>query len=174
MNQARTVRLPVHVLKDFHRILRMMRELEESEDPASFETVAERVGMAPAEMQWIMLQNENTLSIDAPLEIDSMLTIGDSIPDDQHLAPDIEVENAELENLVFEWLKALDHKHRVVIERRYGFYDQEIATLQNLADDLDLSRERIRQIQREALFELRGMLNGSNILKRLLPGDFGM
>ena len=167
MKQARTIRLPVHVLKDFHRILRMMRELEESDDHASLETVAEKIGMTSDELQRVMLQNEKILSIDAPLDIDPMLSIGDALPDEQHPSPDVEVENAELENLVFEWLKALDHKHRVVIERRYGFYDQEIATLQNLSDDLDLSRERIRQIQCEALLELREMLCGSNMLKYL-------
>lgn len=165
MNQARTIRLPVHVLKEFNRILRMMRELADTDDHANFEAIAERIGMTSDEMQWVMLLNEKILSIDAPLDIDPMLTIGDAIPDEQHLLPDIQVENAELEKLIFEWLRALDNKHRIVIERRYGFYDQEMATLQDLADDLDLSRERIRQIQREALLELRHMLYGSHAME---------
>jgi RNA polymerase nonessential primary-like sigma factor len=165
MNQARTIRLPVHVLKEFNRILRMMRELDDTDDHANFEAIAERTGMTSDEMQWVMLLNEKILSIDAPLDIDPMLTIGDAIPDEQHLLPDIQVENAELEKLILEWLRALDNKHRIVIERRYGFYDQEMATLQDLADDLALSRERIRQIQREALLELRHMLDGSVMLE---------
>lgn len=165
MNQARTIRLPVHVLKAFNRILRMMRELQDTDDRANCEAIAERAGMTSDEMQWVMLQNEKILSIDTPLDIDPMLTIGDAIPDEQHLSPDNQVENVELEKLIFEWLRTLDSKHKIVIERRYGFHGQEVATLQDLADDLDLSRERIRQIQHEALLELRHMLHGSSMLE---------
>ncbi len=104
----------------------MMHALDDLGNKTGLETVAEKAGMSPEEVQWVILQNEKMLLIDAPLEIDPMLTIGDAIPDDQHPSPDIQAENSELEILVAEWLGTLEGKQRIVIECRYGFYDQDV------------------------------------------------
>ncbi len=173
MNQSRTIRLPVHVVKDINIVLRAIHELETNGADSSLEEIAEKAGMTLDEVRWVMQQNEKMLSLDAPLDIDPMLSIGESIPDDKNLQPDMLMENFEMENLVAQWLGKLNEKHRLVIERRYGFNGNEIATLDQIAQSLELTRERIRQIQSEALRELRNLLSRLEISQdMLIPGNF--
>ncbi len=173
MNQSRTIRLPVHVVKDINLILRVIHELESHGDDANVEKIARNTGMTREEVQWVIHQNEKMLSLDAPLDIDPMLSIGESIPDDHNLPPDLLIENAEMEKLVNDWLGRLTEKHRLVIERRYGFNGNEIETLDEIAKSLELTRERIRQIQSEALRELRSLILRLEISQEMLiPGNF--
>ena len=173
MNQSRTIRLPVHVVKDINIVLRAIHEIEKGGGDSSLDEIVARTGMSPEEVRWVMQQNEKMLSLDAPLDIDPMLSIGESIPDERNLQPDMLMENSEMERLVGEWLGKLNEKHRVVIERRYGFNGNEIATLDQIAQSLELTRERIRQIQSEALKELRGLLSRLEIShEMLIPGNF--
>ena len=109
-------------------------------------------------MRRVMSLNERVASLDAPLDIDPMLTIGESIPDEQHDGPETLLQNVEIERYMREWLKQLSDKQRMVIERRYGLNGYEICTLEDLADSLSLTRERVRQIQIEALEQLRRIL----------------
>jgi len=159
MNQSRTIRLPVHVIKELNVYLRAQRHLEAhlGHEP-SLEDIAHLVGKEVEDVRRVMGLNERVASLDAPLDIDPMLTIGESIPDDQHDGPELILQNAEIERYVREWLKQLNDKQRMVIERRYGLNGYEICTLEDLADSLSLTRERVRQIQIEALEQLRRIL----------------
>ncbi|QLG87567.1 RNA polymerase sigma factor RpoS [Chitinibacter bivalviorum] len=159
MNQSRTIRLPVHVIKELNVYLRAQRHLEASlgHDP-SVEDIAHLVGKDVEDVRRVMGLNERVASLDAPLDIDPMLTIGESIPDDQHDGPEAILQNAEVERYVREWMKQLNEKQRMVIERRYGLNGYEICTLEDLAANLSLTRERVRQIQIEALDQLRRIL----------------
>jgi RNA polymerase nonessential primary-like sigma factor len=159
MNQSRTIRLPVHVIKELNVYLRAQRHLEASlgHDP-SIEDIAHLVGKDVDDVRRVMGLNERVASLDAPLDIDPMLTIGESIPDDQHDGPEAILQNAEVERYVREWMKQLNDKQRMVIERRYGLNGYEICTLEDLAANLNLTRERVRQIQIEALDQLRRIL----------------
>jgi RNA polymerase nonessential primary-like sigma factor len=159
MNQSRTIRLPVHVIKELNVYLRAQRHLEASlgHDP-SIEDIAHLVGKDVEDVRRVMGLNERVASLDAPLDIDPMLTIGESIPDEQHDGPEATLQNAEVERYVREWMKQLNEKQRMVIERRYGLNGYEICTLEDLAANLNLTRERVRQIQIEALDQLRRIL----------------
>lgn len=173
MNQSRTIRLPVHVVKDINVILRVIHELEAHGDSPCIATIAKKTDMTEEEVRWVMHQNEKMLSLDAPLDIDPMLSIGEAIPDENHLQPDLLMENAEMETLVNTWLERLNEKHRLVIERRYGFNGHDISTLDQIAQSMELTRERIRQIQSEALRELRSLLLRMEITpEMLIPGNF--
>jgi RNA polymerase nonessential primary-like sigma factor len=112
--------------------------------------------------------NERMTSLDAPLDIDPMLSVGESIADENSLPPDIRLENIEIEHHVHEWLNQLGERQRSVIERRYGLNGLEIHTLEQLAQSLDLTRERVRQIQIEALASLRKILRRSGISRETL------
>ncbi|WP_297574508.1 RNA polymerase sigma factor RpoS [uncultured Deefgea sp.] len=159
MNQSRTIRLPVHVIKELNVYLRAQRHLEASlgHEPA-IEDIAHLVGKNVEDVRRVMSLNERVASLDAPLDIDPMLSIGESIPDEQHDGPEAILQNAEVERYVKEWLKQLNDKQRMVIERRYGLNGYEICTLEDLAANLNLTRERVRQIQIEALDQLRRIL----------------
>lgn len=159
MNQSRTIRLPVHVIKELNVYLRAQRHLEahNGQEP-TIEEVAALVGKDVEDVRRVMSLNERVASLDAPLDIDPMLTIGESIPDEQHDGPETLLQNVEIERYMREWLKQLSDKQRMVIERRYGLNGYEICTLEDLADSLSLTREWVRQIQIEALEQLRRIL----------------
>ncbi|HZV55305.1 MAG TPA: RNA polymerase sigma factor RpoS [Rhodocyclaceae bacterium] len=161
MNQSRTIRLPVHVVKELNLVLRALRRLESADDPghhADAAAVARLLDRPVEEIRHLLAYNERTASLDAPLEIDPDLSIADAIADDGVESPDHRIEQAEIEQRVAEWVTRLSDKQRQVIERRYGLNGREVATLEMLAEDLGITRERVRQIQLEALGQLRRQL----------------
>lgn len=156
MNQSRTIRLPVHVLKVLNQVLRAQRHLEAAPGgDSSIEAVAQRLGKTVDEVQAILALAEHTASLDAPLDIDPSLSIGESLADEHQLLPEARIQVTEVEGLVREWIGMLSDKQRLVIRNRYGLDDCEVQTLEELAAQLCLTRERVRQIQLEALGQLR-------------------
>ena len=169
MNQSRTIRLPVHVIKELNIFLRAWRHLETHNEAApTVEDVAHLVDRPVEEVRHILNLNERMASLDAPLEIDSSLSIGESLPDDLALLPESVLQNAEIEAYVRMWLSQLNDKQRRVIEWRFGLNGCETKTLEQVAQDLEITRERVRQIQMEALQSLRRILRRSGISKDLL------
>jgi len=169
MYQSRTIRLPVHVIKELNTVLRAMRHLEtHSECDPSPDDVAHLVELRVEDVRRLLSLNERMTSLDAPLEIDPMLSVGESIADENTPQPDIRLENAEIETYVREWLGQLNERQRSVIERRYGLNGSEINTLEQLAQSLNLTRERVRQIQIEALASLRKILRRSGMSRETL------
>ncbi|HWA12287.1 MAG TPA: RNA polymerase sigma factor RpoS [Burkholderiales bacterium] len=169
MVQSRTIRLPVHVIKELNTVLRAMRHLEShSERDPGPEDVAHLVGMPVHEVRRLLALNERMASLDAPLDIDPQLCVGEAIADENCLPPDLRLETAEIEAKVREWLAQLDERQRGVVERRYGLNDSEIATLEQLAQSLGLTRERVRQIQIEALDSLRRILRRDGLSRETL------
>ncbi len=170
MNQSRTIRLPVHVIRELNVILRATRYLETHGDhEPTVEDVAHLTGRKPAEIRRVLALNERTTSLDAPLEVDPMLSIGESVPDDAARGPDQRLELSEAESQVQQWLAQLTFKQRHVLECRYGLNGAEVLTLEQLAEDLELTRERVRQIQLEALHRVRRMLKRQGVSRDALP-----
>lgn len=173
MNQARTVRLPVHIVRELNQILRAKRHLERdlTDSPkrdqrsASINDIAHLTGKSAEEVLDILALSEYTTSLDTPLEIDPTGSLLDLLPDEHIQSPDIGVQHQELEQLTREWLSRLSHKHRYVIERRFGLSHLEPATLEELAEEMGLTRERVRQVQQEALIRLKHYLALSGIPK---------
>ncbi len=159
MNQSRTIRLPVHVIKDLNIILQAARHLEAhtGKDPRP-EDVAHLLGRPVKDVQRMFSLNMSMMSLDAPLDVDPLLSIGDAIADDRSPGPDLMMEQTEIKDRVHDWLNRLNEKQRYIIEKRYGLNGYEIQTLEQLAASLDLTRERVRQIQLEALQTLRAIL----------------
>jgi RNA polymerase nonessential primary-like sigma factor len=169
MCQSRTIRLPVHVIKELNMVLRAMRHLEtHSERDPTADDVSHLIDLPVDRVRRLLSLNERMTSLDAPLDIDPMLSVGESIADENSLPPDIRLENIEIEHHVHEWLNQLGERQRSVIERRYGLNGLEIHTLEQLAQSLDLTRERVRQIQIEALASLRKILRRSGISRETL------
>lgn len=165
MHQARLVRLPVHVVRELNQVLRVRRALEG--DAASHmdgkavraEEVAEALGRPVAEVAELLRFAEQPTSLDAPLERhpsdnapESML---DMVADDQATDPMGHTLSLEVEQLLRHGLDALSEREREVLAGRYGLADREPETLEVLAERLNLTRERIRQIQQEALVKLK-------------------
>jgi len=169
MCQSRTIRLPVHVIRELNMVLRAMRHLEtHSERDPTADDVSHLIDFPVDRVRRLLSLNERMTSLDAPLDIDPMLSVGESIADENALPGDIRLENIEIEHHVHEWLNQLNERQRSVIERRYGLNGLEIHTLEQLAQTLDLTRERIRQIQIEALASLRQILRRSGLSREAL------
>jgi RNA polymerase nonessential primary-like sigma factor len=169
MCQSRTIRLPVHVIRELNMVLRAMRHLEtHSERDPTADDVSHLIDFPVDRVRRLLSLNERMTSLDAPLDIDPMLSVGESIADENALPADIRLENIEIEHHVHEWLNQLNERQRSVIERRYGLNGLEIHTLEQLAQTLDLTRERIRQIQIEALASLRQILRRSGLSREAL------
>ncbi|MGK8893823.1 RNA polymerase sigma factor RpoS [Burkholderia gladioli] len=174
MNQARTVRLPVHVIRELNQVLRAKRHLEKNSmstgeaaerREASIDDIAYLTGKTAEEVTDILALNEHTASLDAPLDLDPASSLLDLLPDDQSQSPDAEVQHRELKTLTRAWLSRLSDKHRHVIERRFGLNNIEPATLEELADEMGLTRERVRQIQQEALVRLKRFFASNGVRK---------
>ena len=169
MNQSRTIRLPVHVVKELNQVLRTKRQLEAmSNGDATVDDVARRMERPVSEVRAILALNEHTASLDAPLDIDPTLSIGESLADDDAETPEVQIQDLEVETLVREWIGQLSEKQRMVIRHRYGIDECEVQTLEELADTLELTRERVRQIQLEALGQLRRIIKRRGVSKDVL------
>ena len=161
MNQSRTVRLPIYVIKELNIVLRAMRRLDrergaDDETPgAMLEGVARLLDRPVAEIRQLLLLNERSASLDSPLDIDPDLSMSDSIADEATEDPVAHLAQHEAELLVADWVAQLTERQRLVVERRYGLAGNDATTLEVIAGDLGLTRERVRQIQMEALSKLR-------------------
>jgi len=163
MNQSRTIRLPAHVVKELNVVLRALRHLEthgiigEGREP-TLEDVAHLLGKPVAQVRKVLGYNETVTSLDAPLDSDPGLSVGDQVADEEAPTPELILHNSEIEDWIKQWLTELSDRQRRVIERRYGLNGRDVATLEQLARELDVTRERVRQIQAEALDRLRARL----------------
>ncbi len=169
MNQSRTIRLPVHIIKELNVYLRAKRHLEaRCEAEPTAEDVASLLGKDVEEVRRVLNLNERMASLDAPLDIDPSLSLGESIADDQCIAPEELLQRDEVIGRVREWMEQLNDKQRWVIERRFGLNDHDIYTLEELATTMKLTRERVRQIQLEALAALKRVLRRNGMSKEML------
>lgn len=172
INQARTVRLPVHVVRNLNQVLRARRHLElaaradqatrcgqAGHGEVTTAQIAHLLGKSREEVEDVLTLGEHGISLDAPLDVDPSLSLGDVLADTGIEAPEGATHRHEITRMVDEWLKRLSDKHRLVIERRFGSHNYDIATLEDLAAELQLTRERVRQIQQEALQKLKRMLS---------------
>ncbi|MDR2165726.1 MAG: RNA polymerase sigma factor RpoS [Zoogloeaceae bacterium] len=163
MNQARTIRLPVHVLKEINQVLRATRQLEpETPREHMIERVAGQLGKSPDEVRHILNLNEYIVSLDASLEVDAQHSMLDFIVDEGG-TPETRLQSHEITRLIQTWLSRLTSRQREVVERRYGLDGREQVTLDTIASDLSLTRERVRQIQIESLKRLRHLLQQGGI-----------
>ncbi|MHB1232588.1 MAG: RNA polymerase sigma factor RpoS [Burkholderiales bacterium] len=169
MNQSRTIRLPVHIIKELNIYLRAQRHLESHGTPdPTIEDIAHLVDRDIEEVRYVMGLNERTASLDAPLDIDPNLSVGEAIPDEQGVLPEMLLQQSEVEKYVHEWLNQLTAKQRSVIERRFGLNGHDISTLEGVAEAHGITRERVRQIQMEALQSLRKILRRHGAIKDFL------
>ncbi len=159
MNQTRTVRLPIHVVKEINVYLRAARKLAQKLDhEPSAEEIAELLDKPIEDVERLLLLNERTASVDVPLGHDTDRSLLDAIPDENNPDPsDLLAEDDVQANLDL-WLEQLNDKQRDVVERRFGLHGQKSCTLEEVGQEIGVTRERVRQIQMDALKRLREIL----------------
>jgi len=169
MSQARTIRLPVHVGKELNQVIRARRKIEAGlQGSSSPSEIASRLDKSVDAVRAILALDERVVSLDAPLDIDPTLSVGESLADETIEPPDLHIQSDEIETLLRCWVGALTDKQRVVIRHRYGIDECDVLTLGELSDKLGITRERVRQVQVEALGQLRRMIKRRGIAKETL------
>ncbi len=159
MSQTRTVRLPVHVVKELNLYLRAARELSQKLDhEPSAEEIAKLLDKPISTVEQMLGLTEKITSIDTAFASDNDKSLLDTLADPQTLDPSDSIQNDELSHNLEHWLELLPERQREVLMRRFGLAGFEAATLEVVGEQIGLTRERVRQIQVEALRRLREIL----------------
>jgi len=159
MNQTRTIRLPIHVVKELNVYLRAARELTQKLDhEPSAEEIAEMLDKPAADVKRLLGLNERVTSVDTPIGPDSDRAVVDTIADSSVTDPSQVLQDSDIKESISIWLEELSEKQREVVSRRFGLRGYETSTLEEVGREIGLTRERVRQIQVEALKRLRGMM----------------
>ncbi|ABZ75799.1 RNA polymerase, sigma 70 subunit, RpoD family [Shewanella halifaxensis HAW-EB4] len=164
MNQTRTIRLPIHVVKELNVYLRTARELAHKLDhEPTAEEIAEQLDLSSSDVSRMLKLNERITSVDTPLGGESDKALLDVLADDDNVGPDYKVQDEDISKSVVKWLDELNTKQREVLARRFGLLGYEPSTLENVGKEIGLTRERVRQIQVEALKRLKDLLGAQGL-----------
>ena len=159
MNQTRTIRLPIHVVKELNVYLRAARQLTQKLDhEPSAEEIAEMVDKPIGDVEKLLGLNDKVTSVDTPIGYDDNKSLLDTIPDENSMNPAELLTDENLRAHIESLLDNLTENQQQVIARRFGLRGFEKATLEDVGKEIDLTRERVRQIQVEALKTLRALL----------------
>ncbi len=160
MNQTRTVRLPIHVVKELNIYLRTARNLaQELDHEPTAEEIADKLDVPTEDVNKMLRLNERIKSVDSYLSHESDgNSLLDILPDSNHSGPEEKNQEDDIKNNIVMWLQELNPKQREVLSRRFGLMGFEPDTLENVGAEIGLTRERVRQIQVEALRRLKDML----------------
>jgi len=166
MNQTRTIRLPIHVVKELNVYLRTARELTQSLDhEPTAEEIAAKLDRPVESVNKMLRLNERIGSVDTPIGGDSDKVLLDILADEKSGGPDTRIQEDDIKDNIIHWLEELNSKQREVLARRFGLLGYEPSTLEDVGKEIGLTRERVRQIQVEALRRLKEVLShqGLNI-----------
>ncbi len=164
MNQTRTIRLPIHVVKELNVYLRAARELTQKLDhEPSPEEIANLLEKPVGEVKRMLGLNERVSSVDVSLGPDSDKTLLDTLTDDRPTDPCELLQDDDLSQGIDQWLSELTEKQREVVIRRFGLRGHESSTLEDVGLEIGLTRERVRQIQVEGLKRLREILEKNGL-----------
>ncbi|TKB55551.1 RNA polymerase sigma factor RpoS [Ferrimonas aestuarii] len=164
MNQTRTIRLPIHVVKELNVYLRTARELAHSLDhEPTADEIAAKLDKPVEDVSKMLKLNEKISSVDTPIGGDSDKALLDIIADDDGASPEVQVQEDDIQDSVVKWLDELNSKQREVLARRFGLLGYEPSTLEDVGREIGLTRERVRQIQVEALRRLKDLLGSQGL-----------
>ena len=155
-DQARTIRIPVHMVETIHKVSRYSRQmLQELGREATADEIGEKMGMSPEKVREIMKIAQDPVSLETPIGEEEDSHLGDFIPDEDTPAPSEAAASTILREVIEKELHTLTPREEHVIKLRFGLYDGRTRTLEEVGKEFDITRERIRQIEAKALRKLR-------------------
>ncbi len=173
MNQTRTIRLPIHVVKEINIYLRAARQLSQQLDrEPSPEDVAEMLDKPIEDVKRMLGLNERVTSYDSSYDRENDRPLLDTIPDENNSDPSALLQDSDIQEHIETWLKQLNDKQCAVVERRFGLHGHEMSTLEEVGNEIGVTRERVRQIQIEALKRLRKILEREGFSVESLFSEF--
>jgi len=159
MNQTRTIRLPIHVVKELNTYLRAARHFTQAEDrEPTPEEIAKYLDKPLGDVKRILGLNEKVTSVDTPMGKDTDRSVLDGIPDNNNLDPAMILQDEDINKHIELWVTQLNDKQRHVVEGRFGLNGRQMSTLEEVGSEIGVTRERVRQIQVEALRKLREIM----------------
>ncbi len=172
MNQTRTIRLPIHIIKELNIYLRKAREIAQNLDhEPTYEDIAQALNVSAEDVNKLLRLNERAISMDAPQGEDLDKPILHSVPDDNATEPAKALESNNIAIKINEYINQLNEKQRSIIAQRFGLRGYEEATLEEVGKEVGLTRERVRQIQVEALKQLREIMENSGVNADIIFDD---
>jgi len=159
MNQTRTIRLPIHVVKEINVYLRAARSLaQELDHEPTAEEIADLLHKPIENVERMLGLNERTASTDSSVMSESGKTLLDTIPDNSATDPTEVLQEEGVHSNIEDCLALLSDKQRSVVERRFGLHGHSVSTLEEVGKEIGVTRERVRQIQMDALKKLKRIL----------------
>lgn len=169
MNQTRTIRLPIHVIKELNVYLRAARKLEQEMDrEPTAEDIAKMLNKPVAGVEKMLGLRDRVTSVDVPIGKDNDRPLLEIVADERIAAPPETLHNEDVMANLEVWLGQLEEKQREVLVRRFGLNNHERTTLEDVGRELGVTRERVRQIQMDALKQLRKILENQGFTEELL------
>lgn len=174
MNQTRTIRLPIHVVKELNIYLRTARELAQKLDhEPTAEEIAFQLDKPVEDVSKMLRLNERVSSVDTPIGGDGDKALLDIIPDINNSDPEVSTQDNDIKSSLIDWLDELNPKQKEVLARRFGLLGYEPSTLEEVGREINLTRERVRQIQVEGLRRLREILMKQGLsMESLFDADY--
>ena len=170
-DQARTIRIPVHMVESMNRVLRMQRQMhQELEREPTLDELSERVGLPPERIREILRISQDPLSLDSPLGEEDDSSLADFIPDLSADTPADMATKKMLVQAVEEALGELSEREQEIVRMRFGLDDGQAKTLEDVGREFGVTRERIRQIEAKTLAKLRHPMR-SQKLKEFLEAE---
>lgn len=169
MNQTRIIRLPIHVIKELNIYLRKAREMAQSLDhEPSYDEIASELNISPDVVNKLLKLNEKTLSIDSPLGDESEKPLIEALSSEEEIQPIEQLTKQHFESLLYKIIDMLPDKQQSIISQRFGLKGHEEATLEQVGKEVGLTRERVRQIQVEALKQLRKFFEQQGVTSEMM------
>ncbi|MFT5721818.1 MAG: RNA polymerase nonessential primary-like sigma factor [Motiliproteus sp.] len=164
MNQARTIRLPVHVIKELNSCLHAERQLTQTlvHDPTC-KDIADWTQKPVAKVKAIMGFKQSTTSIDVLIGAEKNTSLQEFLTDPLTENPEDWMQKTNLIGRLNDWLLQLPKKHQEILRRRFGLNNYDTGTLEQVGEEVGLTRERVRQIQTEALAQLRVIMRANGL-----------
>ncbi|MAM89424.1 RNA polymerase sigma factor RpoS [Allohahella sp. A8] len=171
MNQTRTIRLPIHVVKELNVYLRAARELTQKLDhEPTAEDIAELLERPVKDVKRMLGLNERVTSVDSPLAGNADKSLLDTVADEGSADPAQVLQDNDMNSCLDRWLDELTDKQQEVISRRFGLRGYPMSTLEEVGQEIGLTRERVRQIQVEALKRMRELMEKEGLSGETLFG----
>ncbi len=168
LNQTRTIRVPIHVLKDLHTYLRAKHDFKKqfSREPTP-EELAAKVQRSVEEVKKALTAIKIVGSIDEHHD-DSERPVLETLIDQDTDSPEVEAARDNIHGLLNRWLDQLNEMQRTVLSMRFGLRGHDVSTLEQIGEQVNLTRERVRQIQVEAIKKLGNMAKSCDVSRELL------
>jgi len=172
MNQTRTIRLPIHVIKELNVYLRAARKLEQTMDKEpTADDIAKMLNKPVAGVEKMLGLRDRVTSVDVPVGKENDRPLLEIVADERIPAPPETLQNDDVMANLEVWMGQLEEKQREVLVRRFGLNNHERTTLEDVGRELGVTRERVRQIQMDALKQLRKILESQGFTEEILFQD---